>query len=179
MKPPQKYSMLRRKDQRKPWQVISVDWKWIILKQTDAGEKNFGKKIHEGLPERKRENWRFQFQSKFDKVYALIGKWLRKGSRWSICLRWCRWKLRACESRDNRLTQRAWYLTFEVFAESEWREHSLGSKCLPMLQSMMAERLLSQNSGAHGDYHDIWFNPTNSKNMILARWPVRGKLSHF
>jgi photosystem II stability/assembly factor-like uncharacterized protein len=149
--------------QRKPWQVISGGPGSGLYKTTDAG-KNW-KKIHEGLPEEKGKMAISVSRANSSKVYALIESDSEKdlgglfvsddaGDSWNLV------------NKDNRLTQRAWYY-IEVFADPN-DEHTVWVQNAPMLQSIDGGKTFEQNSGAHGDYHDIWFNPRNSKNMILA-----------
>jgi len=111
--------------QRKPcrW-IFRGTWKWIY-KTTERQEK-LGKKSMKDFPEKKGK-WRFQFPEQIRIRFMPGWKWLRKGSRWSICLRWAGEKLELVNKWITRLTQRACNY-IEVFANSEWRE-TVGSKC--------------------------------------------------
>lgn len=149
--------------QRKPWQVISGGPGSGLYKTTDSGKT--WKKIHNGLPEEKGKMAISVSRANSEKVYALIESDTYKdlgglfvsndaGESWNLV------------NKDNRLTQRAWYY-IEVFADPQ-DENSVWVQSAPMLQSIDGGKTFEINSGAHGDYHDIWFNPKNSKNMILA-----------
>lgn len=149
--------------QRKPWQVISGGPGSGLYKTTDAGKT--WKKIHNGLPEEKGKMAISVSRANSNKVYALVESDTYKdlgglfvsndaGESWNLV------------NKDNRLTQRAWYY-IEVFADPQ-DENSVWVQSAPMLQSIDGGKTFEANDGAHGDYHDLWFNPTNSKNMILA-----------
>jgi photosystem II stability/assembly factor-like uncharacterized protein len=69
-------------------------------------------------------------------------------------------------SGDNRLTQRAWYYT-EVFADP-LNENTVYVLSAPALRSIDGGKSWKTLSGTHGDYHDLWINPNNSKNMVIA-----------
>lgn len=149
--------------QRKPWQVISGGPGSGLYKTTDAGKT--WKKIHNGLPEEKGKMAISVSRANSNKVYALVESDTYKdlgglfvsndaGESWNLV------------NKDNRLTQRAWYY-IEVFADPQ-DENSVWVQSAPMLQSIDGGKTFEINGGAHGDYHDLWFNPKNSKNMILA-----------
>ena len=69
-------------------------------------------------------------------------------------------------SADNRLTQRAWYYT-EVFTDPN-NENVVYVLSAPALRSIDGGKTWERLSGTHGDYHDLWINPDNSKNMVIA-----------
>ncbi len=149
--------------QRKPWQVISGGPGSGLYKTTDSGKT--WKKIHNGLPDEKGKMAISVSRANSNKVYALIESDSEKdlgglfvsdnaGESWNLV------------NKDNRLTQRAWYYT-EVFADPN-DENTVWVQSAPMLQSIDGGKSFEAISGAHGDYHDLWFNPKNSKNMILA-----------
>ena len=69
-------------------------------------------------------------------------------------------------SGDNRLTQRAWYYT-EVFPDP-LDEHTVYVMSAPALRSIDGGKTWERLSGTHGDYHDLWINPKDSKNMVIA-----------
>jgi photosystem II stability/assembly factor-like uncharacterized protein len=99
------------------------------------------------------------------KVYALIESDTDKdlgglfvsenaGENWSLV------------SGDNRLTQRAWYY-IEVFPDP-LDEHTVYVMSAPALRSIDGGKTWERLSGTHGDYHDLWINPKDSKNMVIA-----------
>ncbi|MDN3205580.1 WD40/YVTN/BNR-like repeat-containing protein [Algoriphagus sediminis] len=149
--------------QRKPWQVISGGPGSGLYKTTDGGET--WKMIHNGLPEAKGKMAVSVSRANSNKVYALIesdtyadtgGLFVSNdaGESWTLI------------NKENRLTQRAWYY-IEVFADPQ-NENTVIVQSAPMLKSIDGGRTFERLDGAHGDYHDVWFNPKNSKNIILA-----------
>lgn len=149
--------------QRVPWKVISGGPGSGLYKSTDAGKT--WKKIHKGLPEEKGKMAISVSRANSDKVYALIESDTNKdqgglfvsnnaGESWSMV------------SGDNRLVQRAWYY-IEVFADPN-DEHTVYVMSAPALRSIDGGKTWENLPSAHGDYHDLWINPKNSKNMVLA-----------
>ena len=69
-------------------------------------------------------------------------------------------------SSDNRLVQRAWYY-IEVFPDPK-SEHTLYVLSAPALRSIDGGKSWEVLPSAHGDYHDLWINPDNPKNMVMA-----------
>ena len=69
-------------------------------------------------------------------------------------------------SGDHRLIQRAWYY-IEVFPDPNNRE-VVNVLNASYLQSKDAGQTWSRIDAYHGDYHDLWINPANSKNMAVA-----------
>ncbi|MEO0898100.1 MAG: glycosyl hydrolase [Bacteroidota bacterium] len=149
--------------QRTPWKVISGGAGSGVYKSTDGG-KNWAK-IEKGLPKEKGKIAISVSRANSDKVYALIegnsqkdegGLFVSRngGKNWSMV------------SGDNRLTQRAWYYT-EVFADPQ-DEHTVYVLSAPALRSIDGGKTWKRLSGTHGDYHDLWINPKNSKNMVIS-----------
>ena len=149
--------------QRKPWIVVSGGEGSGVYKSTDAGAT--WEKIHEGLPDEKGKMAIAVCRSNPDKVYALIESDSQKekgglfvssngGKKWSRV------------SGDHRLIQRAWYYT-EVFVDPQ-NENTVYVLSAPALRSIDGGKNWETLSGTHGDYHDLWINPKNSKNMVIA-----------
>jgi photosystem II stability/assembly factor-like uncharacterized protein len=149
--------------QRLPWQVISGGPGSGLYKSTDAGKT--WKKIHKGLPEEKGKMWISVSRVNSNKVYALIESDSDKdlgglfvsndaGENWTLI------------NKSNRLTQRAWYY-IEVFADPI-NEHKVYVQSAPFLVSIDGGKTFEDIDAAHGDYHDLWINPKNANNMILA-----------
>ncbi len=149
--------------QRKPWQVISGGPGSGLYKTTDGGAT--WNMIHNGLPEAKGKMAVSVSRANSNKVYALVesdtyadtgGLFVSNdaGESWTLI------------NKDNRLTQRAWYY-IEVFADPQ-NENTVIVQSAPMLKSIDGGRTFERLSGAHGDYHDIWYNPKNSQNIVLA-----------
>ena len=100
-----------------------------------------------------------------DKVYAVIesdsdkdlgGLFVSEngGKNWSLV------------NGDNRITQRAWYY-IEVFADP-LDENSVYIMSADAFHSIDGGKTLEEISGTHGDYHDLWINPKNSKNCAVV-----------
>ncbi|MEP2058145.1 MAG: glycosyl hydrolase [Maribacter litoralis] len=149
--------------QRKPNMVVSGGAGSGLYKSTDAGET--WQKIHKGLPEEKGKMAIAVSPSNSNKVYALIesdsdadkgGLFVSNdaGASWSMV------------SGDNRLVQRAWYY-IEVFVDPN-DEDTVYVLSAPALRSEDGGKTWETLSGTHGDYHNLWINPDNSKNMVIA-----------
>ncbi|ALM08342.1 glycosyl hydrolase [Sediminicola sp. YIK13] len=149
--------------QRKPNMVISGGEGSGLYKSVDGGESWF--KIHKGLPEEKGKMAIAVSPANSNKVYALVesdsdndqgGLFVSEdaGKSWNMV------------SGDNRLVQRAWYY-IEVFADPN-DENTVYVLSAPALRSLDGGKTWETLSGPHGDYHDLWINPHNSKNMVIA-----------
>ena len=149
--------------QRKPWIVISGGEGSGVYKSADGGET--WNQIHEGLPEEKGKMAITVSRSNPDKVYALIESDSQKekgglfvssngGNKWTRV------------SKDHRLIQRSWYYT-EVFVDPN-DEHTVYVLSAPALRSIDGGKSWETLSGTHGDYHDLWINPNDSRNMVIA-----------
>jgi len=71
-------------------------------------------------------------------------------------------------SSDHSLIQRAWYY-IELFIDPT-DEEKLYVLNASAQRSIDGGKTWSRITGTHGDYHDLWINPANNKNMIIARW---------
>ena len=148
---------------RKPWQVISGGPGSGLYKSTDAGET--WEKLTNGLPTEMGKMSIAVSRSNSEKVYALIESDSEKeagglfvsnnaGKSWSLV------------TNDHRLIQRAWYY-IELFIDP-LNDQTIYVLSAPALRSRDAGKTWEQLGGTHGDYHDLWINPRNSKNMIIA-----------
>ena len=148
---------------REPWVVISGGEGSGLYKSTDGGET--WKKIHKGLPDEKGKMAIAVSRANSNKVYSLIESDTNKdlgglfvsnnaGDSWSRV------------SDDNRLTQRAWYY-IEVFADPN-DENTVYVLSAPNLRSIDGGKTWERLGGTHGDYHDLWINPNNSKNLVIS-----------
>lgn len=149
--------------QRKPWVVISGGEGSGLYKSVDGGET--WNKIHNGLPKELGKMAISVCRSNSNKVYALIESDSNKdlgglfvsnnaGKSWNRV------------SDDNRLTQRAWYYT-EVFTDPN-DDNTVYVLSAPNLRSIDGGKTWERLGGTHGDYHDLWINPNNSKNMVIS-----------
>ena len=69
-------------------------------------------------------------------------------------------------SKDHRLIQRSWYY-IEVFADPQ-NENMVYVLSAPALRSIDGGKTWETLSGTHGDYHDLWINSDNPKNLCIA-----------
>ena len=148
---------------RLPWKVISGGPGSGLYKSTDGGIT--WTKMKDGLPTEMGKMAIAVCRSNSDRVYALIegnsetsnkGLYVSSdaGKNWSHV------------SSDHRLVQRAWYYT-EVFTDPK-DEFTLYVLSAPALRSIDGGKSWENIDGAHGDYHDLWINPNNPKNMAMA-----------
>ncbi len=148
---------------RLPWKVISGGKGSGLYKSTDGGET--WNKIQKGLPEELGKMAVAVAPSNSELVYVLVESNTEKrlgglfvsrngGENWTRV------------SADPRLTQRAWYY-IELFVDPN-DENMLYVMSAPALRSIDGGKTWEDISNTHGDYHDLWINPKNSKNMIIA-----------
>lgn len=149
--------------QRKPNMVISGGEGSGLYKSTDAGET--WTELTQGLPEEKGKMAISVSPANSNKVYALIesdsnqdkgGLFVSNnaGKSWSMV------------SGDNRLVQRAWYY-IELFTDPN-DEDIVYVLSAPALRSLDGGKNWERLTGTHGDFHDLWINPDNSLNMVIA-----------
>ena len=148
---------------RTPWKVISGGPGSGLYKSINGGET--WKKIENGIPKEKGKMAIAVSPANSSWVYSLIesdskkekgGLFLSKDSGES-------WKR---ISNDHRLLQRAWY----------YIELTLDPNNENVVYVLSASAYKSINGGLdweeidthHGDYHDLWINPNNSKNMLIS-----------
>ncbi|NJB84797.1 photosystem II stability/assembly factor-like uncharacterized protein [Lewinella marina] len=149
--------------QRFPWQVMSGGPGSGLYKSTDGGDS--WEEMTEGLPEEKGKMAIAVAQSNPDKVYALIesdsdaekgGLFVSEdaGGSWSRI------------SKDHRMVQRAWYY-LEVFVDPTDEDVVYVLSASP-LRSIDGGKTWETLGGTHGDYHDLWINPDNPRNLCIA-----------
>jgi photosystem II stability/assembly factor-like uncharacterized protein len=148
---------------RRPWQVISGGPGSGLYKSTDGGLN--WEQMKSGLPEEMGKMAISVCRSNPEKVYALIESDSEKetgglfvsnnaGNSWSRV------------TNDHRLIQRAWYY-IELFTDPQ-DENTLYVLSAPALKSIDGGKTWQDMDTQHGDHHDLWINPNNPKNMILA-----------
>ncbi|MEJ2162064.1 MAG: glycosyl hydrolase [Robiginitalea sp.] len=148
---------------RKPWKVISGGPGSGMYKSTDGGETWF--QIHEGLPEEKGKMAIAVSRANSKRVYAVIESDSKKeqgglfvsedsGGHWKRI------------SGDHRLVQRAWYY-IEVTPDPN-NEHTVYVMSADTYRSIDGGKTWQEIGTNHGDYHDLWINPENSKNMLIS-----------
>jgi photosystem II stability/assembly factor-like uncharacterized protein len=148
---------------RLPWQVISGGKGSGLYKSVDGGET--WNKIQQGLPKELGKMSVSVCRSNPEKVYALVESDTQKeqgglfvsmngGKNWDRI------------SKDHRLVQRAWYY-IEVFADPQNEEivYVLNS---PGLKSVDGGKSWEYLRTGHGDYHQLWINPRNNRNIIIS-----------
>ncbi|MDQ3131403.1 MAG: glycosyl hydrolase, partial [Acidobacteriota bacterium] len=148
---------------RLPWKVISGGPGSGLYKSTDSGE--MWEKIKDGLPEEMGKMAIAVSHSNPEKVYALIESDTEKGTGGLFVSnnggkKWSR------ISDDKRLTQRAWYY-IELFIDPK-DENTVYVLSAPALRSNDGGKTWETLSGTHGDYHDLWINPDNPNNFVIA-----------
>ena len=148
---------------RLPWQVISGGPGSGLYKSTDGGEH--WEKMLEGLPKEMGKMSIAVCPSNSEKVYALIeSDWQKEagglyvsnnaGKSWTQV------------SKDHRIIQRSWYY-IELFLDPE-NENLIYVMSAPSMRSMDGGNTWEDISSTHGDHHNLWINPKEPKNMIIA-----------
>jgi photosystem II stability/assembly factor-like uncharacterized protein len=148
---------------RKPWQVVSGGTGSGLYKSTDGGST--WQKTGAGLPGPLGKMSVSLTAANPEKVYLLAESDTEKdlgglfvsqngGANFGRV------------SRDHRLTQRAWYY-IEMTADPN-NENTVYVLNSPGLKSIDGGRTWSNIRGTHGDYHQLWINPKNSQNMVVA-----------
>ena len=149
---------------RQPWKITSGGPGSGLYKSTDGGGKHW-EKMQEGLPKEMGKMSIAVCRSNSEKVYALIeSDWEKEagglyvsnnaGKSWSQV------------TGDHRIIGRAWYY-IELFPDP-LNENLLYVMNAPAMRSIDGGKNWEDISGTHGDYHNLWINPTNSNNMIIA-----------
>lgn len=148
---------------RLPWQMRSGGPGSGLYKTTDGGET--WSRLEKGLPREMGKMSISVTRANSEKVYALIESDTEKeqgglfvsndaGKNWNRI------------SKDHRLVQRAWYY-IEVFADPQ-NENIVYVLNSPGLKSIDGGKTWTNIRGTHGDYHQLWINPNNNKNMVIA-----------
>lgn len=148
---------------RLPWEVRSGGPGSGLYKSTDEGKT--WSKLTAGLPDKMGKMSIAVSRANPEKVYALVESDTEKdmgglfvstdgGAHFSVA------------SKDHRLTQRAWYY-IEVFLDPK-DENTLYVFSSPGLMSKDGGRTWTNIRGTHGDYHHLWINPDNPKNMVVS-----------
>ena len=149
--------------QRLPWKVISGGPGSGLYKSMDSGAT--WTEMTEGLPKEKGKMAIAVCPSNSQKVYALIesDSEQEKGGLFASNDAGKSWNR---VSADHQLVQRAWYY-IEVFADPK-DENTVYVLSAPALRSIDGGKTWSQMGGTHGDYHDLWINPNNPKNLCIS-----------
>ena len=148
---------------RLPWKITSGGAGSGLYKSTDGGAT--WNKIQKGLPKELGKMAIAVCRSNSERVYALIESDSEKelgglfvstnaGESWTRM------------TNDHRLLQRAWYY-IELFTDPK-DELTLYVMSAPALRSIDGGKTWENISNTHGDYHNLWINPNNPKNMIIS-----------
>ena len=149
--------------QRLPWQVVSGGPGSGLYKSTDGGSN--WTELTEGLPDEKGKLSIAVAQSDPNRVYALVESDSQRelgglfhsadaGATWTRV------------SKDHRLVQRAWYY-LESFVDPTDADvvYVLSASAMRSADGGKSWETLS---GTHGDYHDLWINPEDPRNLCIA-----------
>ncbi len=148
---------------RLPWKVISGGPGSGLYKSTDSGET--WERMKEGLPEEMGKMAIAVSRSNPEKVYALIESDSNKEGR-GLYVSNNAGKSWSQVTSDPRLVQRAWYY-IELFIDPN-NENTIYVLSAPALRSNDGGRTWETLSGTHGDFHDLWINPSNSNNFVIS-----------
>lgn len=148
---------------RLPWKVISGGPGSGLYKSTDGGEH--WDKMTEGLPKEMGKMAISVCRSNSERVYTLIesdsdnelgGLFMSSNAGKS-------WKR---VTNDHRLLQRAWYY-IELFTDPT-DENTIYVLSASAFKSIDGGKSWDRITGTHGDYHNLWINPQNPKNMVIS-----------
>ncbi len=150
--------------QRKPWTIISGGEGSGLYKSMDGGDT--WKKIHTGLPKELGKMAISVCRSNSNRVYALVESDSNKGLG-GLFISNNAGKSWSRVSDDNRLTQRAWYYT--DIATDPNDDNTIYVMSASVLRSIDGGKSWENlGRGTHGDFHDLWINPKNSKNIVAS-----------
>lgn len=149
--------------QRTPWQIRSGGKGSGLYKSTDGGATWL--RLEKGLPKELGKMGISVSRANPNKVYALIESDTRSekggvfvsndgGKSWTRI------------SKDHSTVQRAWYY-IEIFADPQ-DENTVYVLNTSILKSIDGGKTWNRVTGSHGDNHQLWINPDNHKNMIVA-----------
>jgi len=148
---------------RLPWEVRSGGKGSGLYKSTDGGDT--WEKIQTGLPKELGKMSVAVSQANSNKIYLVVESDSEKeqgglfvsdnaGKSWNRV------------SKDHRLVQRAWYY-IEATADPV-DENTVYVLSSPAVKSTDGGKTWKSFRAPHGDYHQLWINPSNNKNMIVS-----------
>jgi photosystem II stability/assembly factor-like uncharacterized protein len=148
---------------RLPWEVHSGGPGSGLYKSVDEGKT--WTKLSKGLPEKMGKMSIVVSRANPEKVYALVESDTQKDSG-GLFVSTDAGASFSSASKDHRLTQRAWYYIEMTLDPKD--ENTLYVFNSPGLMSKDGGRTWTNIRGTHGDYHQMWINPDDSKNMIIS-----------
>jgi len=148
---------------RLPWKIVSGGPGSGLYKSTDAGETWV--KMTEGLPGKMGKMAVAVAPSNPEKVWALIESESTGDDRGLYVSENAGKSWRKVTS-EPRLLQRAWYY-IELFVDPR-NEDRLYVLSAPALRSADGGRTWTELETMHGDHHDMWINPRDPDNFIVA-----------
>jgi photosystem II stability/assembly factor-like uncharacterized protein len=146
---------------RLPWQVQSGGKGCNMWKSTDAGET--WNKINEGLPKEMGKIGVSVSRADPERVFAIVEAEKSVAGAYRSDDSGKTWKLM---SSNPLITARSWYY-MEVFADPN-NEDIVYILNAPATRSIDGGKTFTPLRVGHGDTHDLWINPDDSKNMILG-----------
>lgn len=148
---------------RLPWKVISGGPGSGLYKSLDGG--NSWEKLTTGLPKDMGKMAIAVSPANSEKVYALIESDFDKNAG-GLYVSNNAGKSFSQVSAEHKLIQRAWYY-IELFPDPK-NEHALYVLSAPALKSIDGGKTWENLQGVHGDYHNLWINPSDPKNLVMA-----------
>lgn len=148
---------------RLPWKVISGGAGSGLYKSLDGG--NSWEKLTTGLPKDMGKMAIAVSPANSEKVYALIESDFDKNAG-GLYVSNNAGKSFSQVSAEHKLIQRAWYY-IELFPDPK-NEHTLYVLSAPALKSIDGGKTWANLQGVHGDYHNLWINPSDPKNLVMA-----------
>lgn len=148
---------------RLPWEVRSGGPGSGLYKSVDEGKT--WTRLTKGLPEKMGKMSIAVSRANNDKVYALVESDTQNDAG-GLFVSYDAGASFSPVSKDHRLTQRAWYYIEMTLDPKD--ENTLYVFNSPGLMSKDGGRSWTNIRGTHGDYHQLWVNPDNAKNMIIS-----------
>ncbi len=146
---------------RYPWKVESGGAGCAIWKSTDGGET--WNKIITGLPDQMGKIGVSVSRANPNRVFAIVEAEKSKAGLYRSDNGGKNWSLM---SNDHLITSRSWYY-MKVYADTK-NENIVYVLNAPMTKSIDGGKTFSSVQIEHGDTHDLWINPDNSRIMALA-----------
>ena len=148
---------------RLPWEIKSGGKGSGLYKSVDGGDT--WEKIQNGLPTALGKMSVAVSKANSEKVYALVESDTEK-EQGGLFVSNDAGKSFTRISKDHRLVQRAWYY-IECIADPV-DENTVYVLSSPAVKSTDGGKTWQSFRAPHGDYHQLWINPMDNKNMIVS-----------